>query len=115
MIGRSAGPIIEAAWWLHGRRKFFELADIARNSKRRAHGKAPAFVALMALAAVQRIDTLFEIERGINGQSPAERLAVRQLASAPLVAELEIWMRAERAKLSRHNDVAKAIDYMLNR
>ena len=28
---------------------------------------------------------------------------------------LEIWMRAERAKLSRHADVAKAIDYMLTR
>ena len=112
---RLAGPIVEAACWAHGRRKFFELADIARNANRKAHGKTPAFVAPMALAAVQRIDALFEIERGINGQSPAERLAVRQQLSAPLVAELESWMRAERAKLSRHNDVAKAMDYMLNR
>jgi len=112
---RSPGPIIEAACWAHARRKFFELADIARNAKRKAQGKTPAFVAPMALAAVQRIDALFEIERGINGQSPAERLAVRQQLSAPLVGELELWMRTERAKLSRHNDVAKAIDYMLNR
>ncbi|MEB8492542.1 IS66 family transposase, partial [Acidithiobacillus ferriphilus] len=112
---RSPGPIIEAACWAHGRRKFFELADIARNAKRRAQGKTPAFVAPMALAAVQRIDALFEIERGINGQLPAERLAARQQLSAPLVTELESWMRAERAKLSRHNDVAKAMDYMLNR
>ncbi|CAG4929210.1 unnamed protein product, partial [Acidocella sp. C78] len=114
-LNRSPGPIIEAACWSHARRKFFELADIARNAKRKAQGKTPAFVAPMALAAVQRIDALFEIEREINGQSPAERLAVRQQLGAPLVAELEIWMRAERAKLSRHNDVAKAIDYMLNR
>ncbi len=62
----------------------------------------------MALAAVRRIDALFEIERAINGQSPAERLAVRQQLGVPRVAELENWMRAERAKLSRHNDVAKA-------
>ena len=114
-LNRSPGPIIEAACWSHARRKFFELADIARNAKRKAQGKTPAFVAPMALAAVQRIDALFEIEREINGQSPAERLAVRQQLGAPLVAELEIWMRAERAKLSRHNGVAKAIDYMLNR
>jgi transposase len=112
---RSPGPIIEAACWSHARRKFFELADIARNAKRRAQGKTPAFVAPMALAAVQRIDALFEIERGINGRSPAERLAARQQFSAPLVIQLETWLRAERAKLSRHNDVAKAIDYMLNR
>src|SRR5271155_2699780 len=35
--------------------------------------------------------------------------------SAPLVAGLEAWMRAQRAKLSRGNDVAKAFDYMLKR
>lgn len=61
----------------------------------------------MALAAVQRIDALFEIERGINGRSPVERQAVREQLSAPLVTELEGWMRAERARLSRHNDVAR--------
>jgi formate dehydrogenase assembly factor FdhD len=32
-----------------------------------------------------------------------------------LVTALEGWMRAERAKLSRHNGVAKAIGYMLTR
>jgi transposase len=31
----------------------------------------------------------------------------------PLVAALESWMRPARAKLSRHADVAKAMDYML--
>ena len=112
---RLPGPIIEAACWSHGRRKFFELADLARNAKRKTQGKTPAFVAPMALAAVQRIDALFEIERTINGKPAAERLAARQEHSAPLVADLETWMRAERAKLSRHNDIAKAMDYMLNR
>ena len=40
---------------------------------------------------------------------------MRQESSAALVAELEAWMRAERAKLSRHAAVAKAMDYMLRR
>jgi hypothetical protein len=40
---------------------------------------------------------------------------VRQEHSAGLVADLETWMRAERAKPWRHNDVAKAMDYMLTR
>jgi hypothetical protein len=51
----------------------------------------------------------------INGQSPEKRKAVRQELSAPLVADLEAWMREQRAKLSRRNDVAKAMDYMLKR
>jgi transposase len=41
--------------------------------------------------------------------------AARQERSAALVAALEDWMRAERAKLSRHAAVAKAIDYMITR
>ncbi len=73
------------------------------------------FASPLALAAVRRIDALFDIERGLNGKSAAERLAARQDLSAPLVAELEAWMRQERARLARHNDLAKAIDYMLNR
>ena len=32
-----------------------------------------------------------------------------------MVAALEAWMREERRKLSRHSDVAGAIDYMLKR
>ncbi len=34
---------------------------------------------------------------------------------APLVTDLESWMKAERGRLSRHADVAKAMDYMLKR
>ena len=32
-----------------------------------------------------------------------------------MVADLESWMREQRAKLSRGNDVAKAMEYMLKR
>lgn len=64
---------------------------------------------------MRRIDALFDIKRAINGLPAAERLAVRQEKSAPLVADLEDWMRTERARLSRHAEVAKAMDYMLKR
>jgi transposase len=109
---RRPGPIVEALCWSHGRRKFFELADIAANARR---DKNAAPISPIALEAVKRIDLIFNIEREINGVSAEERLVARRLRSAPLVAALEEWMRAERAKLSRHNAVAKAIDYMLTR
>ncbi len=69
----------------------------------------------LAVEAVRQIDAIFAAERAINGQLAPERLAVRQRDIAPLVAALEAWMRAERAKLSRHNDLAQAMDYMLKR
>jgi transposase len=109
---RRPGPIVEALCWSHGRRKFFELADIAANARR---GKNAPPISPIALEAVKRIDALFAIEREINGLSAAKRLAARRERSASLVAEFEGWMRAERAKLSRHAAIAKAIDYMLTR
>jgi transposase len=112
---RQPGPIMEAACWAHARRKFFILADLALNAKRKAQGKTPVFVSPLALEAVRRIDAVFDVEREINGRPAAERRAVRQEISQPLVTELEVWMRHERAKLSRHDDVAKAIDYMFKR
>jgi transposase len=98
---RKPAPILEAACWSHGRRKFFDLAK---------SGEAP-----IASEAVRRIDVLFEIERTINGKTPEQRLAVRREKSRPLVGDLEIWMRQQRALLSSNNDTAKAINYLLNR
>ena len=113
--GRAPGPILEAACWVHARRPFFVMADLAENARRKAQGKKPAVISPLALEAVRRIDELFEIERAINGQSAEQRRVVRQELSAPLVANLEAWMREQRAKLSRGNDIAKAMDYMLKR
>ena len=107
---RKPSPITEASCWAHGRRKFFELADVTAK----ASGKL-AVIAPLAFEAVKRIDAIFDIEREINGRSIDERHAMRRARVAPLVSDLETWMRAERAKLSRHSDVAKAMNYMLNR
>lgn len=98
---RQPGPITEAACWAHGRRKLFKLADLAR---------AP-----LAAEAVRRIDAIFAAERAINGLSAEQRLAVRQQQIAPLVTALETWMREHRARMSRHAEVGKAMDYMLTR
>jgi transposase len=98
---RQPGMIFEAACWAHGRRKFFELADLQ---------KAP-----VAIEAVRRIDELFVIEREINGKTVDERRTVRQARSKPLVAALETWLREQRSKLSSKAPVAKAIDYSLKR
>ena len=91
------------------------MADLAENARRKVQGKKPVVISPLALEAVRRIDALFEIERGINGETPERRRAVRQELSAPLVADLEAWMREQRAKLARSNDVAKAMEYMLKR
>ncbi|TYL71011.1 IS66 family transposase [Bradyrhizobium cytisi] len=98
---RKGGQIVEAACWAHGKRKFFDLARLS---------KAP-----IAAEAVKRVDVLFAIEREINGLPAQERLRARQGRSRPLIVELQAWLRVQRAKLSRSNDIAKAINYCLSR
>jgi transposase len=110
--GRSPGPIHEALCWAHARRKFFEFADIAASARR---GKDAPPISPIALEAVTRIDAIFDLERTVNGAEAETRRAARQRDAVQLVADLEQWMRAERARLSRHVPVAKAIDYMLKR
>jgi transposase len=112
---RSPGPILEAACWVHARRPFFAMADLDENARRKAAGKKEIALSPIAIEVVHRIDALFEIERPINGVSAEERRAVRQKLSKPLVDELQVYMREQRAKLSRGHDLAKAIDYILKR
>ena len=85
---------------VHARRKLYEIAAIS---------KAP-----IAAEAVRRIDELFAIERAINGKPAAERLAVREERTKPLVAELEAWLRAQHMRVSRKAEIGKAIAYTLN-
>ena len=99
---RKPGPITEAACWAMAGASFFELADLAQGAARDRGGPA------------HRRD-LRHRARDQRLARPASVLAARQERIAPLVAELEQWMRAERARLSRHAETAKAIDYMLKR
>ena len=112
--GRSPGDLIEAPCWVHARRPFFIMADIEGAARRKAQGKT-AVTSPIAVEGVRRIDALFEIERSINGQPPEARLAMRQEVSAPLVADLKVWMDEQCRKLSRGHDLAKAMTYITKR
>ncbi len=113
--GRQPGAVLEAGCFAHARRKFFELADVEGAARKKSRGERSGTVYPIALEAVQKLDAIFEIERAINGRSPAERLAVRREHSAPLMDDLHNWLQAQLAKLSRNHDLAKAINYMLRR
>jgi transposase len=85
--------------WSHVRRGFYDLAKT----------KAP-----IAMEALRRIAALYEIEERVRGKSPADRLAMRQAESKPLVTELHIWFEAQIAKLPGRGPTAEAIRYALN-
>lgn len=93
--------IREAACWAHLRRDFHDVWT--------ATGSA------LAREALERIGALYDIERGIAGQSAGIRRAERQARSAPRVAQFLAWCEAQRARLPAKGDLAKAMRYALNR
>ena len=95
----AATPVTLAFCWSHVRRDFYDLAK----------AKAP-----VAIEALQRIGALYEIEARVRGKTAAERLAVRQAESKPLVDALRTWFDAQIAKSPARGPMAKAIRYALN-
>ncbi|MCB9948445.1 MAG: IS66 family transposase [Rhodospirillaceae bacterium] len=110
--GREPAPVTSALCWSHARRKVFELADVADAVRK---GKPAHAISPVALKAVERMDVLFAIERELNGLTAEARRDARQRLSRPLVEELHDWLCTERSQMSKHNPVAKAIDYMFEK
>src|SRR6476620_6008423 len=97
---KSVEPSVTLAFcWSHVRRGFYDLAK----------AKAP-----IATETLQRIAALYAIEARVRGKSAADRLAVRQAESKPLVADLRIWFEAQMEKLPGRSPTAEAIRYALN-
>jgi transposase len=93
-------PSITLAFcWSHVRRGFYDQAK----------AKAP-----IATETLKRIAALYEIEERVRGASAADRLALRQAESKPLVADLRVWFESQIAKLPARGPTAEAIRYALN-
>jgi len=93
-LQQNPPQITLAFCWSHVRRGFYDQAKT---------GTAP-----VASEALQRIAALYEIDALVRGKSPAERLAIRQAESRPLVTELRAWFEAQ--PLSRKNSLFAGSD-----
>ena len=106
---RKPGPITEAGCWAHAR------TQAVRACRHRFEGAQPR----SQFADRFQADSSSTPSSCWSAQStacrPEQRVAARCKDIAPLVNDLIEWMKRERAKLSRHNEVAKATDYMLKR
>lgn len=75
--GRDPTRVFETGCLAHARRKFFEFADVEGAARKRSRGQRSSMINPIALAAVNRIDALFDLERIINTKTSAERFTVR--------------------------------------
>jgi len=95
------GEILEAACWAHVRRKFHDLFE--------AHASP------IAQEALERIATLYGIEKEIRGRPPDQRREIRNVRARPSLESLKTWFEQTRAKLSRKSELTAAIHYALGR
>ncbi|MBS0535137.1 MAG: IS66 family transposase [Proteobacteria bacterium] len=93
--------IIEAACMAHARRKFFDVFEATQSP--------------LAKVALEKIAALYRIEAQIRGRPPDERLRVRAELSAPICADLKVWLETTLNRVSGRSDLAKAIRYALSR
>jgi transposase len=94
---RLAG-IIAVACWAHARRKFFEAKETNLA---------------VGMETLARIGQLYEVEETARGVGPAERLALRQEKSVPLLGALKTWLDGQYAIVLPRSAMGQAIGYTL--
>jgi len=94
----SNGKIIEAGCCAHARRKFYE----ARETSPEAAHQALAF-----------FNRLYAIEHDAQTLTPEARQALRQEKSAPVLAELQVWLTDTLPKLRPKSPITGAVKYCL--
>jgi transposase len=101
--GNAGGSVMEVACWAHARRYFHN----ARKSDHRNSAQAIAYIKL-----------LYDVERDAADLSPAQRAAVRQERSAPILVDFRAWLLSLQAvhggNVLPKSPMGEAIIYALN-
>ena len=94
----AGNQITRAGCWAHLRRRFVDAEKAAPE---------------MAREAVERVRALYTIERQAQSATTAERFALRQKKSAPLLAELRLRLQTWKQQLLPRHPMAEAVAYAL--
>jgi transposase len=98
---RRGGAPLRLAWcWSHGRREIIAATPKAGSP--------------IAEAILARIAALYAIEAEIRGKEASIRQSIRDERSRPLVAALEVFLRAQAARLLGRSEMGKSVAYLLN-
>ena len=98
---RRGGAPLRLAWcWSHGRREIIAATPKAGSP--------------IAEAILARIAALYAIEAEIRGKEASSRQSIRDERSRPLVAALEVFLRAQAARLLGRSEMGKSVAYLLN-
>jgi hypothetical protein len=100
----EAKGLIHAGCFAHVRRRFEDARKSQADPAKDSHSKV----------ALDLIGRLYRIEREIKTAAPEERLRVRQIQSAPILAELEAWLDRMVELVLPQSALGRAIHYALS-
>ena len=103
-----ANKITRIGCWDHARRKFDEASKAAPKASKKNAAPSKADV------AISYINKLYAVERKTKHLSPAEKYALRQELSVPLLNRFKTWLENNASKVMKGSLTRKAIDYTLN-
>ncbi len=96
--GRNSGSVKLAYCWAHARRKLKEVHD---------RDGSP-----IAGDGLRRIAEFYKIEAEIREKPAAERKAVRQEKTKPLIEAFEIWLKTVRSRISTKSRLGDKLSYI---
>ncbi len=107
----AANGITPLYCWAHARRYFIEALKVLGLNPNKLPLKAPD-KARRPLKALGFIRHLYALEHRVREQTSAERLAVRQAESVPVLNELHAWLVATLSKVVPGSPLGKALGYL---
>ena len=99
-LSRRFNTVDVAIWPISGR-KFVDVFTAQGSS--------------IAEEAIKRIAKLYGVEKQARGQSPQDRVALRNDKSKPIFDDLEAWLHVQLPRISGKSPLAQAIRYALSR
>ena len=88
-IADEREDLIIAGCWSHARRKFAEIVKTFKNSNKDSDKTKN----LIASAALNQIDAMYKIEKGLSKLTPEERVEQRILSIKPMVEAFFAWLK----------------------
>lgn len=107
----AANGITPLYCWAHARRYFIEALKALGLNPNKLPLKAPD-KARRPLQALGLIRQLYALEHRVREQTAAERLAVRQAESVPVLNDLHAWLVATLPKVLPGSPLGKALGYL---
>ena len=99
LLKRPGKDVTLAYCWAHARRKLHQVSQ---------SGTTP-----IADEGLSQITALYRIEKDIRGLSSDARQAARQQRSKPNIEAFEVWLTANRARVSGKSPIGEALKYIV--